>query len=192
MKKKRGIKIYFTNRWLYTFIVIGILIAIGVGVYAYGTSNPAVFGHSIGELAPPTGCASGQYLQYSGGVWVCTNIATSCPTGWTDTGTFCYSPLNSASGSPEYEERLCALNGTSLCSIGQYLIIGTSGCATYTSPYTGLCATSNDCYPGSGITVSGRWSISSTTMVDLGKTYYQGRCAYGSSYYTPYRCCKFK
>ncbi len=36
MKKKRGIeiKINFSNRWLYTFIVIGILAFVSVGVYA--------------------------------------------------------------------------------------------------------------------------------------------------------------
>jgi hypothetical protein len=73
MKKGRGIqiKINFTNRWLYTFIAIGILAIVGVGVYAYGTSNPSTFGHSIGELAAPSGCLAGQFLKYDGTNWVC-------------------------------------------------------------------------------------------------------------------------
>jgi len=52
MKKKRGltIKINFSNRWLYTFIVLGILAVVAVGVYAYGTSTPSTFGHSIEEI----------------------------------------------------------------------------------------------------------------------------------------------
>jgi hypothetical protein len=76
MKKKArqiNIKINFTNRWLYTLIAIGILAIIGVGIYAYGTNNPSVFGHSASELAPPTGCTSGQLLQYNGNTWVCSN-----------------------------------------------------------------------------------------------------------------------
>jgi hypothetical protein len=50
MKKKRGIKIKLSNRWLYTFIVLGILAIVGIGVYAYGTSSPSTFGHSSGEI----------------------------------------------------------------------------------------------------------------------------------------------
>lgn len=50
MKKRKNKKIIFSNRWLYTFIALGILAVIGVGVYAYGTSNPSTFGHSAGEL----------------------------------------------------------------------------------------------------------------------------------------------
>jgi hypothetical protein len=74
-KKRRGegfsINIHLTNRWLYTLIVLGILALAAIGVYAYGTSNPSVFGHSAGELAPPSPCSSGQFLQYNGTGWVC-------------------------------------------------------------------------------------------------------------------------
>ena len=71
MKKKRGlnIHIHLTNRWLYTLIAIGILAAIGIGVYAYGTANPAVFGHSYNELQP---CSGTQILKMNGaGAWAC-------------------------------------------------------------------------------------------------------------------------
>ncbi|MCL5018261.1 MAG: hypothetical protein M1416_00630 [Candidatus Pacearchaeota archaeon] len=50
--KKRGkfIQINISNRFIYTFIVLGIFAIIGVGVYAYGTSSPSNFGHSAGEM----------------------------------------------------------------------------------------------------------------------------------------------
>jgi hypothetical protein len=72
MKKRNlDIHIHLTNRWLYTLIAIGILAIVSIGVYAYGTSNPSTFGHSVGELAPPPGCSAGQFLQYDGSSWVC-------------------------------------------------------------------------------------------------------------------------
>ena len=47
-------------------IALLVLLAIGIGVYAYNPSssgNPAAMGHSLNEIAPPTPCAVGQYLQ---------------------------------------------------------------------------------------------------------------------------------
>lgn len=77
MKKKRGknitIKISFSNRWLYTLIIIGILAIIGVGIYAFGTSDPSTFGHSINEIQR---CAEGEALKTSGGVWTCVPSAS--------------------------------------------------------------------------------------------------------------------
>ncbi len=93
MKKgRRGIQINFTNRWLYTFITVFLLAAVGVGVYAYGTSTPTTFGHSAGELAPPTGCASGQFLQYTNSSWTCASPSSfpACPSGSTLTFTYTY------------------------------------------------------------------------------------------------------
>lgn len=40
----------FSNKFAYTFILLGILAIIAVGVNAYGTNNPPVMGHSVGEL----------------------------------------------------------------------------------------------------------------------------------------------
>jgi hypothetical protein len=98
MKKgRRGIQIKFTNRWLYTFIVIGILAVVSVGVYAYGTNSPSTFGHSAGELAPPTGCASGQFMQWDGSAFVCavpSTLLTDCPSGYTPQITYSYQTLS--------------------------------------------------------------------------------------------------
>ena len=60
MKRGLNIHIKFTNRFLYTFIAFVFVLIIGVGVFAYGTSNPSTFGHSSGELeeADPTVIAS--------------------------------------------------------------------------------------------------------------------------------------
>lgn len=48
--KKGEKKFTLSNRWLYTFIFLGILLLISTGIYAYGTSSPSTFGHSGGEL----------------------------------------------------------------------------------------------------------------------------------------------
>jgi hypothetical protein len=47
----REITFKFSNRVWYTFIAIGVLLLIGVGVYAYGGTQPTLVGHSAGELS---------------------------------------------------------------------------------------------------------------------------------------------
>ena len=43
-----------TNRWLYSLIAFGVLLALGIGVYAYQANmqegDPPVMGHSAGEI----------------------------------------------------------------------------------------------------------------------------------------------
>jgi len=51
--KKRSIKfeVNFTNKWLYTFIALGVVLLLAIGVFAYNSGKPAsVFGHSAGEI----------------------------------------------------------------------------------------------------------------------------------------------
>jgi len=73
-KKKRGltIKINLTNRWLYTFIAIGILAIISVGVYAWANPTTGV-GHDLSEIEP---CAAGKILQTNadGTAWNCVTM----------------------------------------------------------------------------------------------------------------------
>lgn len=78
MKNKRGkkLQIIFSNRWLYTFILIGLLILVAVGVSALTAGVKPNPGHTINETAPPAGCTAGQYLQWNGADWVC--IRESC------------------------------------------------------------------------------------------------------------------
>jgi hypothetical protein len=83
--KKRKIKKNSNNRLMYFFVTIGILVALAVGVYAFGTFNPSSFGHSLGELAAPAGCIAGQILQYNGTSFVCGSggSGSACPSGMT-------------------------------------------------------------------------------------------------------------
>lgn len=58
---------HVSNRLLYTLITLGILIIIGVGVYA-ATYTASGGGHPITELST---CADTQILKMVGGVWSC-------------------------------------------------------------------------------------------------------------------------
>ena len=50
MVKKINIQINLTNKLFYTFVVIIVVLALGIGVYAFGGSTPSTVGHSAGEL----------------------------------------------------------------------------------------------------------------------------------------------
>jgi hypothetical protein len=87
--KRLNIKINFSNRWLYTIIAIGILAMIGVGVYALTPGTAPNPGHLISEMAPPSPCATNQYLQFDGTNWKCSTVTSViCPTGMTPTYTY--------------------------------------------------------------------------------------------------------
>ena len=70
------VTINFTNKWLYSFIAVGVLILLGVGVYAFGGVQPNIMGHSTNEIAPPTGCGMGQVLTWGGDSWDCVDMAS--------------------------------------------------------------------------------------------------------------------
>jgi hypothetical protein len=76
MKKRKGlsININLTNRWLYTLIAIGILSAIGFGVYALTPGVAPNPGHLASRMAPPTPCNASQFLQFDGTNWVCSSL----------------------------------------------------------------------------------------------------------------------
>lgn len=86
--KEKGIHIHLTNRWLYTFIAIGILAVIGIGVYALTPGVAPNPGHLISDVAPPSGCVSGQILQYNNGNWACVNLPTSSNPAPVSTGLY--------------------------------------------------------------------------------------------------------
>jgi hypothetical protein len=74
--KQINIKINFSNRWLYTFIVFGILIVAGIGVYAYNTGSPTTSGHTWNEIAGiPAGFADGVDNQ---GISSCSASFVNC------------------------------------------------------------------------------------------------------------------
>ena len=59
-KGKNNLK--FSNRVLYSLVTLGILAIFAVGVYAYGSSNPSSFGHSVGEIEGL--CPAGKTLSH--------------------------------------------------------------------------------------------------------------------------------
>jgi hypothetical protein len=73
--KKRGmsIKINLSNRWLYTFIALGILATVLVGTYALTPGVKPNPGHLLNEIVPVTGCIAGQMLVWNGSIITCTN-----------------------------------------------------------------------------------------------------------------------
>jgi hypothetical protein len=71
MKRGKGLKIKtrFSNRLLYTFITLGILILVAGGVYAYqltGTATPSTMGHTSNEIDFSTGASSALFSTYHG------------------------------------------------------------------------------------------------------------------------------
>ncbi len=83
---KKGVKkeSNFSKRLSYTIIAVLSILLVGVGVYAYGTSAPSTFGHTMSELTPPAYCGgyNDGYLVYQAG-WKCLNkpVTTSAELG---------------------------------------------------------------------------------------------------------------
>ena len=165
MKKRKGliVHIHLTNRWLYTLIVIGILILAGVGVYAAVYINSVTkTGHDLRELQP---CGVNQTLKTNSGgtAWECVDdrrcdvpgscsqlcIGTSCKTKWMNlynvTATGCGGGSNSViSLSPTCKTAACkTVQGGCI-----YYYPGTSLCMTYAYTITyytcaGACSSSS-------------------------------------------------
>lgn len=82
--KKRGkfiIQINLSNRWLYTFIILGILAIIGVGVYALAPGVAPNPGHLLSEVGVPTGCVAGQFISWNGTNLICSSDNDYCSGG---------------------------------------------------------------------------------------------------------------
>jgi len=48
-----------------------VVFVVALGVYALGAGQVANPGHSTSQLGAPAGCATGQFLQWSGNDWIC-------------------------------------------------------------------------------------------------------------------------
>ncbi len=66
-----NININFSNKWLYSLIIIFVVVVAGFVVNAYGGNNPEEMGHTFSEIAPPEGCVAEQFLMWNGSSWVC-------------------------------------------------------------------------------------------------------------------------
>jgi len=66
-----------SNSVAYFLSILGVIVLVAISVTAYGTNNPSVLGHTLDELAPPTGCQSGEILIWTGSSWDCKNMLES-------------------------------------------------------------------------------------------------------------------
>jgi hypothetical protein len=128
MKGKRmKKKVHNSNRLIYFFVTLGILIAVAIGVYALSAGVKPNPGHLISEIAPPVGCVAGQFLQFDGTNWTCASSGGSvCPTGmipsysYTNDGEDSYKTYyNSASTANIYGADTCNGDTTNRLTIAQ-------------------------------------------------------------------------
>jgi len=78
-----------SNRTVYAFVTLGVLILLAIGINALvpgETPNP---GHNIQTVGPPSSCASGQFLQFYNGNWVCAD-PSAVSSLWTLSGSNIY------------------------------------------------------------------------------------------------------
>ena len=68
------LSIQLTKKHVFLISLLAILIGIGI-VYAYGTTNPPVMGHTLGEL-DASGCNNGQILEKVNDAWACGSKGT--------------------------------------------------------------------------------------------------------------------
>jgi len=83
-------EISMTNKWLYSLIVVGVILAFGVGILAYQSDmrvgNPAIVGHSAGEINVENSAGEIVSLQdaldglTTGSYWVPSDIKTTSTT----------------------------------------------------------------------------------------------------------------
>jgi hypothetical protein len=117
--KKRTKKFNISNKLAYTLIVIALIIGLGIGVLAYGTSSPSTMGHSLGEISMPA-CSNGQVLGMVSGAWACVTPSA----GSTDNCRFC----NQGCGGEYTAER-------------GFWVVGTTSNTIYSGRYDGTCTT---------------------------------------------------
>lgn len=77
MKKR----VKMSNKSFYSLIAILLLFGISIAI-AYGTNNPQVFGHSIGEIDGIPTCTNSQVLNKNSSGWNCVNAGSGGYT-WT-------------------------------------------------------------------------------------------------------------
>lgn len=138
-KRQSGIHIHLTNRWLYTFIAIGILIAVGIGVYA-ATYSPSGAGHPYTEIST---CGANQVLQMNsaGTAWTCADLPAQ-PSIPSVTGALygiCmmrYRWVNPITSDVEEMNTQATLESTECTAIAAPATCGTSNYCTCSTGYT--------------------------------------------------------
>jgi len=58
----------------YAFLIVGVLIIATGLIMGYALLTPGVTpdpGHGVDQVSPPSGCSTGQFLQWTGTAWTC-------------------------------------------------------------------------------------------------------------------------
>lgn len=65
------VKVLVSRRMIYTLVLVLAVVLVLGGIYALSPGVKPVVGHLIGEFAPPSPCASGSFVKWTGSVWQC-------------------------------------------------------------------------------------------------------------------------
>lgn len=136
-KKKRSKKFNISNRLAYTLIIILSIVLLGMGVYAYNMPPPTNVGHTINEIAQPSGCLANQVLTWTGSAWTCTTPAAGtkipvyqCPMSIVATN-YCANVQLTRNGVPPCIGQLTINSGTACFIVdANCAYVTTSGCTT--------------------------------------------------------------
>ncbi|MEI6731193.1 MAG: hypothetical protein WCK90_00780 [archaeon] len=110
------IEVNLSKKSVFALVLVAVLLIAGVAVYAYGTSNPVIFGHTPDEIN----------WSYGGG------SSSGCPSGFTKIGSgqaaFCIS-TNAESTVSNVNDAAsgCYSKGSFLCTSSQWYLACNSG-----------------------------------------------------------------
>ncbi|HPD81572.1 MAG TPA: hypothetical protein PK357_00550 [Candidatus Pacearchaeota archaeon] len=165
-KKKREMFKNISNKFAYTIITLCMVVLLAIGVYALGTNNPSVFGHSAGELAPPTSCSANQVLTWTGSAWACTSPGATDSRFWINGSGLCYN----APATCKFETEYC--NQAFYGSVNYGAVCSSLPSNTLSTICGSVCA---------GIACRGEFSSSCAGGNDVSYTA-AGSCGSGSTY----------
>lgn len=156
--KKKSVKIVLSNRWLYTFIALGIILIVAGGVYATlgAVPNP---GHAVAELQP---CSGTEILKMNGaGAWTCGDDAGGGTSQWTTLGSNIYYNTGNV--------------GIGTASPGSALHLGTTGWSANQLHFSSGWGTA-----GTHATIGSGYSGITASGIMLGTPHVPWRASYGA------------
>ena len=141
MKRVLNINLNFNNRTIYTLVTFLFILIIGVSVYALTPGIAPNPGHLIDNVAPPTGCNPGEYLQWDGVNWGCADLSIN---------TSALQERVIGSCSPGESIRVINSDGTVVCEVDDEGSSGTPSITVYQCPQKRTC--------DNGVGISGSWA----------------------------------
>lgn len=90
-----------SNKFFYIFLAVAGILVLSFGVFALSPGVKPNPGHLFDEVAPPSGCASNQFLKWTGSSWTCgaCSAGSGCSTT-TKTCSATYNGIFGVSGKP--------------------------------------------------------------------------------------------